>query len=165
MSIDKKTTATTEELFKRAYEIIGGLTPLKGHDCGQLCERSCCGGSEQTGMRLFPGEQSKLRVIENENGRFVVCGGSCDREERPLSCRIFPFYPTIDSKGKVRAVIDSRGLRICPLIAYCDNVRFDRRFVKAVERCGSLLSLDEKCREEMLLATEEIELVDALTQQ
>jgi len=44
----------------KAKSIIGELTPLKGHDCGQLCSAACCKGDEQTGMLLFPGESTAL---------------------------------------------------------------------------------------------------------
>lgn len=152
------------ERFGKIYEIIGGLTPLRGHDCGQLCECACCAGDTGSGfgMRLFPGEDSALEIIENENGRFAVCGGKCDREQRPLACRIFPFYPAIDDDGEVTAIIDGRGARLCPLVRCCDDVIFDEDFIDAVEDAGRLLAADEDCAEEMRRATEEILIVNRL---
>lgn len=152
------------EIYIRINNIIGGLTPLRGHDCGQLCECACCRGDTGSGfgMRLFPGERSPLNTVENENGRFVVCGGKCDRSHRPLACRIFPFYPAIDDVGEITAIIDGRGARLCPLVRCCDDVIFDDRFIEAVEEAGRLLSADEECAEEMRRTTEEIVIVNRL---
>ena len=168
MLFSKKYTGA--ELFARANDIIGSLTPLRGHDCGQLCGCACCvddgmqtaGLPQVTGMRLFPGEPTSLNVVENENGRFVVCGGRCDRDERPLACRIFPFYPTLDEDGEVVVMIDGRGAKLCPLVRVCDNVDFDPRFFRAVGRVGKLLAGDPACAAEMRAATDEISVVNEL---
>ena len=151
-------------IFEQAYKAIGDRTPLKGHDCGQLCERACCAGSADsgTGMLLFPGESTSLEIIENENGRFAVCGGTCDRAQRPLACRIFPFYPAIDDDGEVTAIIDGRGSRLCPLVRLCDDVIFDEKFVSAVEKAGAILARDADCAAAMREATGEIIAVNTL---
>lgn len=143
---------------ERAKAVIGDLTPLKGHDCGQLCAAACCKGDESTGMLLFPGEETTLRVTElPDGGRLAVCSGRCDRSQRPLSCMIFPFFPTVDDMGKVYAEIDSRACGVCPLAVHCDEVVFDRAFLKAVKKAGKLLAADEECLEFMRAVTAQID--------
>lgn len=51
-------------------------------------------------MRLFPGETLKTGEDGLPRGGFTlypgdlaVCSGRWRRDERPLSCRIFPFFP------------------------------------------------------------------------
>lgn len=86
------TNADYSSMYNKIFKIMGELTPLTV-DCGVLCNGACCKGDEQTGMRLFPHEDSSLNVRKIENGeRLAVCNGSCDRAERPLACRIFPDY-------------------------------------------------------------------------
>ena len=79
-----------QKLYAEANRIIGDKTPLK-KDCGQVCGGACCKGDDDTGMLLFPFEESVFRVDEKDGVRLCVCQGRCDRSERPLSCRIFPF--------------------------------------------------------------------------
>ena len=103
-------------MYKEAMEIIGELTPLRGHDCGKLCDCACCKGGEEDGMRLFPGEQTELEVKEADGGRLAVCTGTCDREKRPLACRIFPYYASIDKQTeRIRFRIDPRSVNVCPV--------------------------------------------------
>ena len=40
-----------------ARELLENLTPLKT-DCGRLCQAACCQGDENTGMLLFPEEET-----------------------------------------------------------------------------------------------------------
>ena len=149
------------KLYNKILDILGELTPLTA-DCGQLCSHACCKGDENTGMRLFPFEESKLPVKELENGvRLVVCDGSCEREERPLSCRIFPFFPTVDEKGRVYIELDMRAKRLCPLVEHADDVLFDKKFLKALKKAGKLLAKDEVCLEFLRENTEEIDTFNA----
>lgn len=147
----------------RAKAALGTLTPLPGHDCGQLCGAACCKGDDQTGMLLFPGEETTLQVTELENGtRLAVCDGTCDRSQRPLSCMIFPFFPTVDDDGKVYAEIDARAYGACPLADYCDDVLFDEEFLEAVAEAGRILAEDEDCLEFMYDVTEQIDEINEL---
>lgn len=149
--------------IEKAKAAIGSLTPLKGHDCGQLCSAACCKGDESTGMRLFPGETTSLNTIDlPDGGRLAVCDGSCDRTTRPLACMIFPFFPTVDERGKVFVEIDSRALNVCPLAAHSEEVIFDRAFVKAVEKAGKCLAKDEECLEFLRAVTAEIDGINEL---
>lgn len=134
------------ELYCKAYAILGELTPLKS-DCGVLCDAACCKGDETTGMRLFPNEECAINTIDAENGRLCICSGSCNRAERPLACRIFPLFPVLHSDGHISAEIDPRALRLCPLVENCDKVKFNKDFIRAVRKVGRLLCRNPECRE------------------
>lgn len=145
------------KMYEKIFKIMGDLTPLKA-DCGKLCGGACCKGDENTGMRLFPFEESELPVKVLDNGvRLVVCEGKCDRTKRPLACRIFPFFPTVDERGKVYVEADFRGARLCPLISHSDEIIFDKRFFKALKKVGKILAKDEACLEFLREATDEID--------
>ena len=125
--------------YNAIYALLGELTPLTA-DCGEVCGAACCHGSDSEGMLLFPGEAAHLACenrVTRENGReLYVCNGECDRDTRPLSCRLFPLFPIVTADGRVRAVYDPRAYRVCPLVQLQDNVRLDRHFVRAVRAVG-----------------------------
>ena len=143
-------------LYRKINAIMDTLTPLRV-DCGVLCGGACCKGDSQTGMRLFPHEESVLPVIEENGVRLAVCNGTCDRDTRPLSCRIFPFFPTLDEKGRVFVETDDRALRLCPLLTHSDEIVFDRRFFRALKKVGKLLAKDPECRAFLKETTAEID--------
>ena len=133
-----------KRMYHRLYRLFRRVTPLK-KDCGVLCSRACCQGDDRTGMLLFPHEETDLQVIEKNGLRYAVCQGVCRREDRPLSCRIFPFFPAVDENGRVYAVIDERGRFVCPLVRQCDHVKFRPAFLRRVKKAGSLLAKDQEC--------------------
>lgn len=141
--------------YEILYRLFDNAAPLKT-DCGVLCEKACCRGDDTVGMLLFPGEATALPVTQADGRRFVLCGGKCRREQRPLSCRIFPFFPAADAKGRITAVIDPRGLSVCPLVRQAEHVRFDPRFVRRVKTAGKLLAKDPACLAFLREITEEI---------
>lgn len=146
------------KLYNKIFKILGDLTPLRA-DCGKLCGGACCKGDAACGMRLFPHEETMLSVIASDNGgRLAVCDGTCDRAQRPLSCRIFPFFPTVDEKGRVFIEPDHRAGRLCPLIQHSEDIAFDPRFFRALKRVGRLLAADPECRTFLEQITEEIDL-------
>ena len=150
-----------DRMYKKIFKIMGSLTPLRA-DCGKLCGGACCKGDENTGMRLFPHEETVLPVKTAEDGvRVAVCDGTCDRDSRPLSCRIFPFFPVVDENGKVFVEPDHRAGRICPLLMHSEDILFDKRFFKAVKRVGKLLAKDEECLAFLRQTTEDIDLYGA----
>lgn len=154
--------ADYDKLYEKINEIMGNLTPLKA-DCGVLCGKACCKGDENTGMRLFPHEKSTLNIKETEDGTLLaVCSGRCERSERPLSCKIFPFFPCVDESGKVYAELDMRAKRLCPLVEHEEEILFDPRFIRAVERVGKILVKDKECFEFLLKNTEEIDMFGSL---
>lgn len=145
------------KMYDKIFSALRNLTPLKS-DCGVLCGGACCKGDHDVGMRLFPFEESTLKVKQLENGeRLAVCEGTCDRSKRPLACRIFPFFPTVDNKGKVYVEIDYRAARLCPMVEHFDEILFDKRFLRAVRKVGRILSKDDVCREFLYKSTQEID--------
>lgn len=145
------------EYYRRAFAILGDLTPLTA-DCGQVCGKACCQGDDTQGMRLFPHESSALTVTDTEDGgRLAVCSGDCCRAERPLACRIFPLFPYVHADGHISAEIDLRAYRLCPLVTYAKGVKFDARFVRAVRKVGRLLARDPELLAYMKEVSREID--------
>lgn len=149
------------QMYAKINKILDDLTPLKA-DCGRLCGGACCKGDGNTGMLLFPFEETPLNVRALPGGgRLAVCDGTCDRTRRPLSCRIFPFFPTVDEKGKIFVEPDLRANRLCPLLQHSGEIAFDPRFFRAVKKVGKILAKDEACRAFLSQVTEEIDLYGA----
>lgn len=147
------------EFYKAAKSIIGDKTPLY-KDCGLICDKACCKGDDSTGMLLFPDEETDLRVVEENGNRLCVCNGSCNRANRPLSCMIFPFFPYIDENGKVKAVLDSRGAGVCPLVSLQDEVVFNKAFIRRVAKLGRFLKKDEECIKVLVETSREIDKIN-----
>lgn len=143
-------------LYAKAKKAIGDHTPLKA-DCGQLCGGACCKGDENTGMLLFPFEETDLEIKTSGEKRLAVCQGSCRREARPLSCMIFPFFPCIDETGKITVRPDLRGMPVCPMLGHADEIVFDTVFLRRVARVGRILYGDKACRQMLEEITGEIE--------
>lgn len=144
-------------IYAKINKILGDLTPLKV-DCGVLCNCACCKGNENQGMLIFPYEETVLPTIENENGdKMVVCDGMCDRNLRPLACKIFPFFPTVDERGRVFIEKDYRAFRLCPLLTHSDEIIFNPKFFKALKKVGKILSKDEECLNFLQKSTDEID--------
>lgn len=128
-----------------ARALLESVTPLK-IDCGRACGAACCQSDEdgQGGMLLFPGEEALYTDlpagwrIETDDavipgGRLLVCDGTCEREMRPLSCRLFPLLPT-----RTGAKMDRRAWAVCPLME-SGKRGLNLRFVEAVAQAGQLL--------------------------
>lgn len=145
------------------YALLGELTPLAA-DCGEVCGAACCRGTEKDGMLLFPGEAAWMgfrEQITQENGReLFVCDGTCVRARRPLSCRLFPLFPIVTEDGRIRAVYDPRAYRVCPLVRLEENVRLDRRFVRAVRAVGRRVAASPEGLAFLKDQTAEIEEID-----
>ena len=147
--------------LERAYALLEDVTPLTT-DCGAVCDGRCCRESaDSEGMLLFPGEEVLLAdagytIRPADGGYLLTCDGTCDRSKRPLSCRIFPLFPVLTEEGRVRAVYDPRGWRMCPLVRECAHVPLRRDFVRAVRRAGRLLAADPACAAFLRLQGEEI---------
>ena len=133
-----------------AREKLKNVTPLK-KDCGRVCGARCCRPleGEETGMLLFPGEAEAYADREGwtvrhaSQGGMVVCPGTCDREERPLSCRLFPLLPLIGDDGAIRVVTDLRARAVCPL-ARQGKSALDPEFIDVVREAGELLAQSEE---------------------
>ena len=133
-----------------AREKLKNVTPLK-RDCGRVCGARCCRPleGEETGMLLFPGEaeayagKAGFEVRKTARGDLLICSGTCDREDRPLSCRLFPLLPVIGDDGKVRAVTDLRAKAVCPL-ARQGKSAMDPAFADAVCEAGEILAVEDE---------------------
>ena len=133
-----------------AREILNQVTPLK-RDCGRICGARCCRSveGEETGMLLFPGEAEAYagkpgwEIRKTPRGDLLLCSGACDRNERPLSCRIFPLLPLIGEDGKISVTIDLRARAVCPL-ARQGKSAMDPVFTEAVRRAGEILAAKDE---------------------
>ena len=133
-----------------AREKLNNVTPLK-KDCGRICGARCCRSldGEETGMLLFPGEadayadKAGWEIRETARGKMILCPGMCNREERPLSCRLFPLLPLIGDDGKIRVIPDQRAKPVCPL-ACQGKEALDPAFIDAVREAGELLAEHEE---------------------
>ena len=133
-----------------AREKLKNVTPLK-RDCGRICGARCCRPleGEETGMLLFPGEaeayagKAGFEVRKTARGDLLICSGTCSREDRPLSCRLFPLLPVIGDDGKVRVVTDLRAKAVCPL-ARQGKSAVDPDFAEAVREAGEILAAEDE---------------------
>ena len=148
------------ETLKKARELLADVTPLKT-DCGKVCRARCCRPleTEETGMLLFPGEEELYRekagwtLRETPAGTIAICSGSCERNDRPLACRIFPLLPVIRNEG-IKVAADQRARAVCPLLR--QGIRgMDPVFADAVREAGRLLAGDPVQRKFMEMLTEE----------
>ena len=153
-----KTQKYYNRLYKRVNETLSFSTPLH-KDCGKLCGKRCCKGDADTGMLLFPFEETTLKVKEENGVRLAVCTGTCNREERPLSCKIFPFFPYVTNEGKIEVRRDLRGISVCPLIAIYDEVKWNKGFLYRLKRAGNLLKKDEAILEFLKNQSKEIDII------
>ncbi len=135
-----------QNVLKTCYTVLRKTTPLT-FDCGKLCDGKCCRGDEKTGMLLFPGEKElideKINIIEKDGHEIAVCNGACNRNKRPLACRIYPLFPLLFETGEIKVIFDYRAN--CPLSE--SGYRFNKRFIKAVKRVGQYLLLNEETAE------------------
>jgi hypothetical protein len=145
-------------IYLQLYRLFDNITPLPV-DCGQLCNGACCQDSEDgdDGMLLFPGETEVIKLLapdwagicdtdmtysyndEIHTIKLLTCTGKCDREFRPLACRIFPLTPHLDENGKLEVITDPRAKHLCPLAKanYIDQM--DETFIRNIYRAFSLL--------------------------
>lgn len=138
-----------------ARDLVKDLTPLKS-DCGRLCQGACCQGDEHTGMLLFPGEEACYgacsfgRIIPagfslgGQDAQLFVCEGTCDRENRPLACRLFPLFLKFKEEGVTKLRMDVRAKAVCPLTDYGIKA-LDPDFKQAVRKAYDLLLEDDVC--------------------
>lgn len=135
-----------EELNK-AYELLEKVTPLD-FDCGNLCRNKCCKGSDRDGMLLFPSEKEffknntnfKVYYDEKFDCDAVVCLSPCKRDERPLSCRLFPLFPYAEEKdgeNVLNVALDVRAFGVCPIAE--DKNQLSRKFLRNVRIVSAVL--------------------------
>ncbi len=135
-----------EKVIDSCYSVLRNVTPFF-FDCGKICDSRCCKGDNKTGMLLFPGEEKfvdkSFNIIEKDENHFVVCGGCCNRNNRPLSCMIYPLFPvikTVDGKQTIEVIFDPRAN--CTLTS--GEFEILRKFCKRVKRVGKYLLLNDE---------------------
>lgn len=115
-------------IYNRCYALLNNVTPCLS-DCGARCGAVCCKDSEAgTGMYLYPGEENMYKALPDwasiePSGFFSLgkevpilsCPGKCDRDLRPLACRIFPLIPYKKSGENMKIIFDPRAAAMCPL--------------------------------------------------
>ena len=150
-----------EEMIRpilRCRALLAEKTPLNS-DCGAFCGAACCKSleGEETGMLLFPGEETlyrgkpAFRLTETGQGTLLFCPGACDRTDRPLACRLFPLLPLVREAG-IRVAVDARARAVCPLRRpdACSET-----FVEAVRQAGEILSGQPEQRRFLVQLTRE----------
>lgn len=164
-----KLKISPKEFYTSIYKELDYITPLKV-DCGKLCDNACCVVTDEiTGMYLFPCEEVMYSPMpewgkiydtdfECESGKIdlITCIGHCDREKRPLSCRIFPLIPRVEKDGSFKLVMDPRGREMCPLCKAMRVDELDEEFVKAVEKAMKKCMLIKECRNFLCALSDEI---------
>ena len=143
-----------KEIYNSIYRFWGDTTPLFG-DCGALCGKACCESDEamddETGMYLFPGEKAlflqdkNFRIVssdffykEDATADLLICNGPCNRDLRPLSCRIFPLIPYFKN-NKLIIMQDPRAKHLCPLAQKQAFSYLDPAFIRKTEKTFRLL--------------------------
>ncbi|MBR3768568.1 MAG: hypothetical protein IKL10_10090 [Clostridia bacterium] len=144
----------------KAYEYLESVTPYE-FDCGKICDKKCCKGSNSDGMLLLPGEEKLFEHKENfsvyfddkYNSLAVRCNGNCNRNERPFSCRIFPYfiYFTRDNE-KCTVAPDIRAIDFCPILE--DKSTVNRKFLRALRITGKLFSADDTIKDYLINISE-----------
>ncbi|MCL2773902.1 MAG: hypothetical protein FWD71_11185 [Oscillospiraceae bacterium] len=177
------------DIIEKAREYLENVTPFKG-DCGTLCDSLCCkkrdengkNKSDSFGMWLFPGEDKlfennvKFKVTQadgNNSYPFLLCGYSgenhdfCKREERPLFCRFFPYFPVVKNIGgkfKVKIIVHPTALRMCPIITSKLNLRITSDFSRAVKKAVYTMINDDKLRKYLTETGEYLESMSEFAQ-
>ncbi len=148
-------------LYGKAYRMLENSTPLK-FDCGLLCSSKCCSGDKDAGMCLFPGEElmfdgngdflttRKEKLLDTEV-LFAVCKGTCNRRLRPLACRIFPYIPYLDKKGRITIIEDPRARYLCPLLMELPEFKIDLIFRRNISNVFHLLMKDNDIKSYLCL--------------
>lgn len=163
----------------KARDYLENITPLKG-DCGLLCGSVCCkkrgpDNPDDFGMWLFPHEDilykdnNNFKVVNaagNNSYPFLMCGYSgekgkennnfCKREERPLFCRFFPYFPAIEKskksknfgKYKIKIIIHPAALNMCPAIS--NKLKITSEFSRAVKKAVYVMINNPDISREML---------------
>lgn len=158
------------DILHTARALFDELTPLAA-DCGRLCQGRCCQPleGENTGMLLFPGEAAYYEDLPGYTvkaapaGLLLTCSGACQRQDRPLSCRLFPLIPVLRPDG-VKVATDLRAKPVCPLARQGKSALL-QEFVEAVRTCGMILAEDEQQRQFLLKLTAQQDDLRALRQQ
>ncbi len=130
-------------IYGYVYALLETVTPLHA-DCGKICGGRCCEDSDEgTGMYLYPFEECMYSPrpmwaqIEpsgffygEREALLLSCPGRCQRELRPLACRIFPLAPYKKRGERMKIIFDPRAASMCPL----EPAALTDDFIEKVER-------------------------------
>jgi len=156
------------DVFVKTYKLLNNCTPLPV-DCGQLCDCACCKGDADTGMLLFPGEEElfanekAFKIIDTDyvlDDGFIVklllCNARCDRNKRPLACRIFPLLAFSTDSNEIEVKMDPRSYDVCPLAIVGMQEGVSEEFTQKVKMVFELLIKDAKCKNFIEIMTEQL---------
>jgi hypothetical protein len=103
-------------------------------------------------MTLFPYERELVEGMGFEIAQkqlegygavdILYCGGVCERNTRPLACRIFPLAPKI-AGGELYVRMDPRARSVCPL-SHKSILSFDKEFTNIIKKTLNMLCVDDK---------------------
>lgn len=160
---------TKKEIIEKAYSLIGTQTPLD-INCGTLCKEACCRGEGDSGMYLFPGEEllfprrkdAWYRLTKTRNKlstgytvSLLTCKGTCPRNERPLSCRLFPLMAYLTEEDFVELRLDPKALSICPLTRDIELYPIEESYIDALYDALEVLLEDREVIEFIRLLSDD----------
>ena len=176
-----------EKLILEARRLLADVTPLD-FDCGTLCGHKCCRDDafqeeSEVGVYLIPGELPLFDGTEDwlrwgfhstreydfapsweEHGQipFMRCHKLCQREKRPLECRIYPLQPLLHEDGRLEMVYAPWAVGFCPLTERYTVADLRPDFVAAVHQAWSLLIQDPEMLDHVKWLSEQIRAFQAL---
>lgn len=109
---------------------------------------------------LLPSEEQILKDVEGfkindtQDGKILICSGSCSRDKRPFFCRIFPFYASVDADNHIRLRIDPRSANVCPIATAQKKLRLNVYFHRNAKRAIRILMRDDDFKNEILKTSE-----------
>jgi len=140
-----------KKFYQDLYHRLNEITPLVV-DCGELCSSACCNQEYGQGVFLFPGEEIMFEgksswspIIQVEGRQALNCEGVCERNERPLFCRIFPLFPYISTEDTVEIIFYSPMSYLCPLIKLKDFSILAEDFLDEMEDIADSLIAQPEC--------------------
>lgn len=143
-----------KKYYSEIYKLLDEVTPLS-KDCGVLCDKACCKEEDEpAGMFVFPFEEELLKDVdfgyieesnceygEDKVAKIFYCTKPCNREQRPLGCRIFPLTP-YRKNGKVTLVMNPAAKKMCPLARSLHPSQLEEEFevnvMRAINRIRKL---------------------------
>ena len=97
---------------------IGKIDGCSEH--ASQCHHECCDFDDNY-ILLYPGELEKselrkkhLKIVDNDHfgGKKAVCIKRCTEADfKPLECKIYPYFPKVNTRGKIEILVSKR----CPL--------------------------------------------------
>jgi Fe-S-cluster containining protein len=140
-----------KEIYRQVYSLLE-IAVIKNYDCGRLCGAKCCSSENKRGIYLYPFEEvmfdqsepwlewkvHRQKWYDLPTGisklYFLTCKGSCERNKRPIQCRIYPFSFQMGADNNVELVENDFGHHCNILQGNCEiNDKFLTNLRKAAE--------------------------------